>query len=120
MALRRAVPVVTVTDLPRAVAEYRAALGLEVLMDHGWIVTLGSGRDAQFSLIDRDATAGTNPSLSLEVDNVDAAHAAVASSRFEVVHPLSDEAWGVRRFFFRDRDGNVVNVLSHATESDLP
>jgi catechol 2,3-dioxygenase-like lactoylglutathione lyase family enzyme len=31
----------------------------------------------------------------------------------EIVHPLSDEEWGVRRFFFRDPSGNVVNVLSH-------
>ena len=31
----------------------------------------------------------------------------------EIVHPLTDEPWGVRRFFVRDPDGNVVNVLSH-------
>jgi hypothetical protein len=29
------------------------------------------------------------------------------------MHKLSDEEWGVRRFFFRDSDGSVVNVLSH-------
>jgi uncharacterized glyoxalase superfamily protein PhnB len=29
------------------------------------------------------------------------------------VHPLTDESWGVRRFFVRDPEGNVVNVLSH-------
>ena len=32
----------------------------------------------------------------------------------QIVHPLSDEEWGVRRFFFADPSGNVVNVLSHA------
>jgi len=31
----------------------------------------------------------------------------------QIVHPLSDEEWGVRRFFFADPSGNVVNVLSH-------
>jgi hypothetical protein len=31
------------------------------------------------------------------------------------VHPLTDEPWGVRRFFFADSAGNVVNVLSHRT-----
>ena len=30
-----------------------------------------------------------------------------------IVHELSDEEWGVRRFFFQDTDGNVVNLLSH-------
>ena len=29
------------------------------------------------------------------------------------VHPVTDEEWGVRRFFFRDPDGNVVNVVAH-------
>ncbi|GAA3115372.1 hypothetical protein GCM10017687_30790 [Streptomyces echinatus] len=27
--------------------------------------------------------------------------------------PPTDEEWGVRRFFVRDPDGRVVNVLSH-------
>ena len=31
----------------------------------------------------------------------------------EIVHPLTDEPWGVRRFFVRDPDGHVVNVLEH-------
>ncbi|GAA4229201.1 putative glyoxalase superfamily protein PhnB [Streptosporangium album] len=30
-----------------------------------------------------------------------------------VVHPLQDEEWGVRRFFVRDPNGRVVNVLGH-------
>jgi hypothetical protein len=29
------------------------------------------------------------------------------------VHPITDEQWGVRRFFVRDPDGKVVNVVSH-------
>ena len=29
------------------------------------------------------------------------------------VYPLTDEPWGVRRFFTRDPNGVVVNVLSH-------
>jgi uncharacterized glyoxalase superfamily protein PhnB len=31
----------------------------------------------------------------------------------EIVHPLTDEEWGVRRFFVRDPNGRVVNVLGH-------
>ncbi|KPC89985.1 glyoxalase, partial [Streptomyces sp. NRRL F-6602] len=27
--------------------------------------------------------------------------------------PVRDEEWGVRRFFARDPDGRVVNVLGH-------
>jgi catechol 2,3-dioxygenase-like lactoylglutathione lyase family enzyme len=30
---------------------------------------------------------------------------------YEIVHPLTDEPWGVRRFFVRAPDGNVLNIV---------
>ncbi|MFY1692060.1 VOC family protein [Plantactinospora sp. WMMB782] len=42
-----------------------------------------------------------------------AAYEAVRTTGAEIVHPITDEQWGVRRFFVRDPDGNVVNVVSH-------
>ena len=39
--------------------------------------------------------------------------AAAVAAGAEIVHPLCDEEWGVRRFFYRAGDGQVVNVLSH-------
>lgn len=119
MDIRRAVPILTVADVAAAVAEYRQVLGLEVLMDLGWIATLGTapgpsgGAAAQFSVISRDATAPVNPDLSLEVADVDAAHELAKVAGAEIVHPLCDEDWGVRRFFYRARDGQIVNVISH-------
>ena len=114
MKLSRAVPILTVTNIKAAVANYRDALGLDVLMDHGWIVTLGNnGATPQFSLMERDQTAPVNPVASLQVEDVDRACQQVIDAGLEIVHPLTDEDWGVRRFFFRDADGNVVNVLSH-------
>jgi len=35
------VPNLTVSNLQAAVSERSAVLGLRILMDHGWIVTLG-------------------------------------------------------------------------------
>ena len=32
---------------------------------------------------------------------------------YEIVHPLTTESWGVRRFFVRAPDGNVFNVVQH-------
>ena len=114
MILSRAVPILTVANLRSATETYRLALGLDVLMDHGWIVTLGtSGHSAQFSLMERDETAPVNPVASLHADDVDQAFADVVRGGFEIVHELTDETWGVRRFLFRDADGNVINVLSH-------
>jgi uncharacterized glyoxalase superfamily protein PhnB len=61
----------------------------------------------------KDATAPVNPNVSIEVDDVDGAYRAAVDAGVQIVHPLSDEDWGVRRFFFADAAGNVVNVLSH-------
>jgi len=114
VTLSRTVPILTVTNIEAAVANYRDALGLDVLMDHGWIVTLGNdGATPQFSVMVRDQSAPVNPVASLQVEDVDRACQQVIDAGLEIVHPLTDENWGVRRFFFRDADGNVVNVLSH-------
>jgi len=44
---------------------------------------------------------------------MDAAYERANASGAEIVHPLQDEEWGVRRFFVRTSGGHVVNVLSH-------
>lgn len=62
------------------------------------------------SVMTGDKTAPAIPDMSIEVDDVDAA---VRESGAEIVHPLRDEEWGVRRFFVRDPNGRVVNVLGH-------
>lgn len=114
MTVRRVVPILTVTDVDAARDAYVATLGLSEVMNHGWIVTLADAEHRhQLSLMTRDQTASVNPTVSIEVDDVDAAHAAALAAGCEIVHPLSDEQWGVRRFFFADGAGNIVNVLSH-------
>ncbi len=109
-----------VTDLRSATpattaAFYRQVLGLEVAMDLGWIATLVDPENpsVQLSLIAQDATAPEVPSASVEVGDVDAAYRAALAANAEIVHPLTDEPWGVRRFFLRDPDGHVINVMAH-------
>ena len=104
------------TQDPAACREfYVDMLGLEVAMDLGWIVTFAApGASAvQISVMERDASAPVLPDASIEVDDVDAVHAAARRLGYEVVHPLTDEPWGVRRFFVRDPNGKVLNILSH-------
>lgn len=67
----------------------------------------------QVSLMTHDATAPVVSDASMQVDDVDACHAAAVRAGAEIIHPLTDEPWGVRRFFVRDPDGHVINVLSH-------
>lgn len=35
------------------------------------------------------------------------------NSGFEITYKLTDEDWGVRRFFVIDPFGKLVNILSH-------
>ena len=114
MTVRRVVPNLTVADLDGARDAYVQTLGLAEVMNHGWILTLADAdRGHQISLMTTDLTAPVNPDVSVEVDDVDDAYSAAVSAGLRIVHPLTDEEWGVRRFFFEDRSGNVVNVLSH-------
>lgn len=116
MAVQRVVPDLKSVHLDRARQFYSTVLGLESVMDHGWTVTLADPetRRCQISLLSRDETAPVVPAVSVQVDDVDAAYAAAIQPGAEIMHPLTDEPWGVRRFFVRDPDGNVINVLSHS------
>lgn len=44
---------------------------------------------------------------------VDYAYAEALRRGYEIVHPLTDEPWDLRRFFVRAPDGNVLNTVSH-------
>ncbi|MFI1167248.1 VOC family protein [Streptomyces sp. NPDC020801] len=114
MQVRRVVPNVQSQALEES-SEFYGLLGFEEVMNHGWIMTLASAAQpaAQISFMGEDRTAPVAPDLSVEVDDVDAAYAVVRERGAQIVHPLTDEDWGVRRFFVRDPNGRVVNVLGH-------
>ncbi|MFE7635745.1 VOC family protein [Kitasatospora sp. NPDC057518] len=114
MSVRRVVPNIR-SEAAQESREFYGLLGFEEVMNHGWIMTLASPSNpaAQVSFMTGDRTAPVTPDLSVEVDDVDAAYAAVLADGAEIVHPLQDEEWGVRRFFVRDPNGRVVNVLGH-------
>ena len=88
---------------------------MELAMDLGWVANyVAPGNPtAQVIVIASDASAPVAPDLSIEVDDVDAVYAAAVEAGHEIVHPLTDEPWGVRRFFVRSPEGAVVNVVHH-------
>lgn len=116
MRIRRVVPDITTDDLTASRAFYGDLLGFDIEMDLGWVITFVSPDNptAQVTVIDKDRTAVVEPDMTIEVGDVDQVHAQAVELGYEVVHPLTDEPWGVRRFFVRDPDGTVVNVLSHS------
>lgn len=117
MNITRIVSDLSSSSLEDAQRFYTDVLGMHVVMDHGWIVTLASPDDPsqQISVMTHDEQAPVIPDMSIEVDDVDAAYAAAQERGDRIVYPMTEEPWGVRRFFVADPDGHVVNILSHLT-----
>lgn len=115
MSIRRVMPDIRSTALAES-RDFYGLLGFEEVMNLGWVMTLASSSNptAQVTFMSEDETAPVVPDMSVEVDDVDTVYEAVRASGAEIVHALQDEEWGVRRFFVRDPNGRVVNVLSHA------
>ncbi|MFI9509119.1 VOC family protein [Nocardia sp. NPDC052566] len=113
MTIRRATPDIRTADMARS-REFYQLLGFTEAMDLGWVVTMASPSNptAQVLLVDAD-TEAPQPDISVEVADVDAVHAAMTAAGADIVYPLRDEPWGVRRFFARDPSGTIVNVVSH-------
>jgi catechol 2,3-dioxygenase-like lactoylglutathione lyase family enzyme len=68
---------------------------------------------AQLGIATQGGSGTPVPDLSIEVDDVDAALAAMRNAGFRIEYGPADEPWGVRRFFVRDPFGKLVNVLTH-------
>lgn len=43
-------------------------------------------------------------------------HRQALDRSLDIVYPLTDEEWGVRRFFVLDPNGRVLNVMSHRAD----
>ncbi|WP_156759350.1 VOC family protein [Microbacterium karelineae] len=113
MNIERVAPDLKASHLRRTVEEHVAVLGLELVMDHGWIVTLADSDGHQLNFVEADASAPENPDVSVFVDDVRDTYARALAAGVDIVHPLTEEAWGVTRFFYRDASGNVINVGMH-------
>ena len=120
MSIRRVVPDITTPRLAESREFYVGVLGFEVAMDMGWVVTLVSpvNPTAQVILMTRDAAAPVQPQMSIEVENVDTVHQEAVDRGEDIIYPLTDEPWGVRRFFVRDPTGVVLNVLAHQSQEE--
>lgn len=115
MTVLRIVANLEAADPQAGQAFYGELLGLDLVMDHDWILTFASGQQApaQISIASEGGSGTPVPQLSIEVDNVDEIHAKAREMRLEIVYDITDEPWGVRRFYVRDPFGMVVNILTH-------
>jgi len=115
MSVKRIVPDIKSKHLDASRQFYVDVLGLEVAMDMGFIVTLVSPSNptAQVSLMRDDDSSTILPQMSIEVADADDVHSRAVSHGLNIVYPLTNEPWGVRRFFVTDPNGIVINVMCH-------
>jgi catechol 2,3-dioxygenase-like lactoylglutathione lyase family enzyme len=115
MSIRRVVPNIKSDRFDESRKFYNEFLGFDIAMDMGWVLTFASPTNptAQVTLLGAPDSAALHPHLSIEVADVDALHAKAVADGLQIVYPLTDEPWGVRRFYVLDPNGVVINVMSH-------
>ncbi|MEE9453678.1 MAG: VOC family protein [Paracoccaceae bacterium] len=116
MVVKRITTNIAAVQLADAHGFYGELFGLDMEMDHGWIITFATPQTApvQISIASEGGSGTAVPDLSIEVDDVDQIYARAKSLGYEIIYELTDEPWGVRRFYLRDPFGKLVNVLEHS------
>ncbi len=116
--VRRIVPYLEGPDFEALTDFYTGALGLDAAMEAENFLGLASRQNSSAQIV--AAAPGTEqplPRLGIDVGDpaaVDAVHAECVRRGLEIVYPLTDEPWGIHRFFVRDPGGNVISVLAHS------
>ena len=113
MGITRIVADLSTPD-PIALAKfYQEVFDLDLPLDMGWISFLASDTTQKIELhTASQGGSGTDlPIISIGVDDLEATEAAVRAAGAEVVYGPVKEEWGLRRFYFRDPAGNLINVV---------
>ena len=115
MAVIRIVANIASNELDAAKTFYGDALGMNIVMNLGWIMTFAAegGVAPQISVATKGGSGTTVPDLSIEVDNLSDVHRRMQAAGFEIEYGPVTEPWGVSRFYVRDPFGRLVNVLEH-------
>lgn len=115
MVVTRIVANLSAPDPAELAHFYADAFGLGTSLDMGWITFLGSRATQKLELhVASEGGNGTElPVISIGVKDLDAAVTAVRAAGADVVYGPVEESWGLRRFFFRDPAGNLINVVDN-------
>jgi catechol 2,3-dioxygenase-like lactoylglutathione lyase family enzyme len=115
LKIKRIVSNVETSAVDKAHTFYHDVLGLEIIMDLGWIRTYGadSKMTVQISFASEGGAGTPVPDLSIEVDNIETALKRVKRAGIPVEYGPNSEPWGVRRFYVRDPFGKLINILQH-------
>ncbi len=110
-----------VADMQATKSFYTDYLGLSTEeFNLGWVARYTSpDTGANIQLVTRDASAPEDSVISVHTDDVEGAYDEARQLGYEIVHPITTEPWGVRRFFVRAPDGNVINIVAHRDGNEL-
>ncbi|WP_339913910.1 VOC family protein [uncultured Brevundimonas sp.] len=117
MVVKRIVANIAAPDPEAARAFYGDILGLDPVMDHGWIVTFGAPQlltMPQVSFASEGGSGTPVPDLSIEVDDLDTVLQRARVAGLAIEYGPHQEPWGVRRFYVRDPFNRLINILEHA------
>lgn len=116
--MRRIVPNIYSNQIEKSKQFYSEFLGMDLAMDMDWILTFVSKENAtaQISIFRNNKNKPIDNSavfLSIEVSDIDNWFERAKKQQIEIVYPISNESWGVRRFFVKDPNGVTINLLTH-------
>jgi catechol 2,3-dioxygenase-like lactoylglutathione lyase family enzyme len=123
MNVTRLLPNICTDQMEETRDFYINLLGLVVGTVHpGWYIQVVSPADPrlQIGIVRRDAEftpkAFQRPAqgviISVQVDDVDAIHAAAVKRGLQIAQGLRDEDFGMRHFMVADPNGLLVNVMA--------
>ena len=117
MTVKRIIANIATPQPEAARAFYGEILGLEAVMNLGWIVTFAAPEvlaGPQVSIASEGGSGTPVPDLSIEVDDLDEVLQRAEAAGLPIEYGPQQEPWGVRRFYVRDPFGRLVNILTHS------
>ena len=116
--INRIVPNIYSDDMAASKSFYQAFLDMDIVMDQGWVVSFASKKNrlAQINILENQKKQVLNNErifLSVEVADINRMYKRAQEFNIEITYPITDESWGVRRFFVKDPNGATINLLAH-------
>ena len=123
IAVMRLLPNICTDRMEETRDFYMELLDFVVGFEHqGWYIQMASPTNPQLQvgIMRRDHAftpkAFQHPAqgviISVQVEDVDAAYAAVLKRGFRIAHALCDESFGMRRFMVADPNGLLINMFA--------
>ncbi len=115
MRVTRIMANLPVADVEAAKSFYTDFLGLSTEeFNMGWVARYTHPQSgAHLKLVTHDATAPADSVISVQIPDIESAYEEALKHGYEIVHPITTQPRGVRRFLVRAPDGNVINIVRH-------